>query len=1636
MIAFVDFGSDVDRWFLHAMRMWIAIFSNSGVADKLSDRLHSRKKKRAELVSVYDWVVLWFDMTLGFPGEGPERSKTWSLISSNVGSLLTNKTWKSWTDDVLCLQETRIGRNNAKSAKFEASSLGKELFLGELLPGLITSHGYRRIGHGGVAIVSPGPLTKPFLPSDDATGNFKELFASKRVSGCWIQVHPTVRALVFSIYAQTAAASDPSIHDYNNKFFDKLFEISSQFGDIPVLFTGDFQDEPSSYASIAHALHFKGWCDPLVKADSRGQLHRDITFSNDRSFSGAFEGCSSIDAILTNRVATAALQSVEILQTFHSQHRPIRAVFSWPRIFQKGCVLKMPAPFVLPSEVKSSLKSGYAEGIASTLWEEEFESHFHATSDANEQWDIANQLAIRTLLQSGAIWSAGEKSRGEPPKFLSKKLCPGQLPSGQATSLTMSWRLNALRCTHALQCRFSRVQYAGQDFCDSLLTCARLRRRLALLGYPSIWPVRTIPSLNDLFQCEAWLLKQISISDFKLKWKRIEAWKLSVRSSAKSSAKFVYKHLRNKIRDEPANLVEDSNGNIIFDPEKALQTINERWDDVFAANVLHQEPTQMLHTIWPYIHDFSQRADIPEIAAEHLMHTVQVRNPDASPGLDGWRTRELQSLPITCFKPFALVFQQLECDERELPDTLTRAKQLILNKNGSSDAMQKRLITVLPIMLLAYSGARFRHLQDWQSSFLPKELFGGIRGRHMAHVHNGLQLELDHARSQGAPLVGVKLDKSKCFDRIVPSFAGALMLSFGIPKGVIAVFLKLYAKLNRYLSYKSWMSQSATHAPNGVAQGCSLSLIAINMYMCAWVLMIRRLPSLTARVFIDDSYLWTSLANRQVLCDAISVTKLWDDLSGQKLNLDKCTVWGSDTASRRAVKLLFPQMHFAASFDVLGTLIVTDNKPATHLTEEKINKILADTKNVGALPLCMPEKTKLLGGKVLPQITFGACINLIPKVSLKQLSSGVAAALWKNRPHWRSNLVIGLLSKPHRVDVVLSRAYCTLLDFIRYVKAVPHAVAMCKQLFLDIPKTKHSLMRNVVEAANVFGLSICQDLCFSFHGSQPIAALDLNPHDLKTLLQSLARNASYHTAQTRVRKDFSKPVGMLDHGLTRAVLPKITNQTVGKLPVSALFDSVQTGCLLTNDRLCAAGLVDSPSCRFCNTSKESAHHLVHECEIVRRMIGAPHLHELGPNFALLGIVEHPLGLVKSRLKMSLPETLHCNPIRVSDVTQPLWTDGSVFASDLYWITTGGFAIIDLAGNCIASGQVWHWSLCSYTTELWAIIVAATFADSSVHIFTDNQAVAKNFAELLQLRVVPSHWSHHSWWVFLLDLCCSKFESCGAMIEVTWVPAHRLERIPCQMITEDLARAAGSTILDIERNRQADFAARDITFQCSPIDPSWLKALPVAIVKHQMWLIELAKLLHQENEADVVNRFVPAQNPEPEIDDDFIRGFFTAWSWPPLHKGPFWKPKPSSPSPMPSKWSLHHDCWGVFLAFLSGLKWRLDPLASWSYLELAGIFILRGFRFPNVDHQVETFRTFIPLIKKAALCVIRGDGDSLLPGKHNPDRNKAVGKTLPSGTLDGVELRCTSDELLALGHFLIDGGNHRLSSWEFCLCDLN
>ena len=52
----------------------------------------------------------------------------------------------------------------------------------------------------------------------------------------------------------------------------------------------------------------------------------------------------------------------------------------------------------------------------------------------------------------------------------------------------------------------------------------------------------------------------------------------------------------------------------------------------------------------------------------------------------------------------------------------------------------------------------------------------------MASLYNEVRLEMDVSQAPNSPMIGVKLDKSKAFDRVIPNVVGALLLAFGAPK--------------------------------------------------------------------------------------------------------------------------------------------------------------------------------------------------------------------------------------------------------------------------------------------------------------------------------------------------------------------------------------------------------------------------------------------------------------------------------------------------------------------------------------------------------------------------------------------------------------------------------------------------------------------------------------------------------------------------------------------------------------------------------------------------------------------------------------------------------------------------------------
>lgn len=201
--------------------------------------------------------------------------------------------------------------------------------------------------------------------------------------------------------------------------------------------------------------------------------------------------------------------------------------------------------------------------------------------------------------------------------------------------------------------------------------------------------------------------------------------------------------------------------------------------------------------------------------------------------------------------------------------------------------MNKRIISVFPVFALAYTSARFHQLQNWQLQVMPQTLFGGIKTRKMSQLQTSLKIHIDQASCDNQPLIGMKLDKSKCFDRLIPSITSALFLAIGVPKTLVTFFVCMYQKLRKYLSYKTWTSSTFTTSPNGLVQGCSLSLLAINAHMMIWSIFLEQLPHICVSAFIDDAYLFAKLCNLDCLRQALEITEWWDNLTGQLANTKK-----------------------------------------------------------------------------------------------------------------------------------------------------------------------------------------------------------------------------------------------------------------------------------------------------------------------------------------------------------------------------------------------------------------------------------------------------------------------------------------------------------------------------------------------------------------------------------------------------------------------------------------------------------------------------------------------------------------------------------------------------------------------------
>ena len=189
----------------------------------------------------------------------------------------------------------------------------------------------------------------------------------------------------------------------------------------------------------------------------------------------------------------------------------------------------------------------------------------------------------------------------------------------------------------------------------------------------------------------------------------------------------------------------------------------------------------------------------------------------------------------------------------------------------------------------------------------------------------------------------------------------------------------IFSSLTRFLCYKQWCSDRPTTCANGVVQGCSFSILAINALMTVWCLFLRKIPHIQFAAYNDDSYIWAHLQHTEFLKHAFQVTELWDCLTGQDLNKKKCQAFATSTAARKRLKTHFPEVGHTHVVTVLGVNLNVTNNKNTMWPADKSNKIIKDLKSIRAISCSKKIACHLIATKVIPQLNFMPSLSKIPK---------------------------------------------------------------------------------------------------------------------------------------------------------------------------------------------------------------------------------------------------------------------------------------------------------------------------------------------------------------------------------------------------------------------------------------------------------------------------------------------------------------------------------------------------------------------------------------------------------------------------------------------------------------------------------
>ena len=416
--------------------------------------------------------------------------------------------------------------------------------------------------------------------------------------------------------------------------------------------------------------------------------------------------------------------------------------------------------------------------------------------------------------------------------------------------------------------------------------------------------------------------------------------------------------------------------------------------------------------------------ELPNIGWREVKHKLAHMKAKSSPGPDGWRVKELKSLPDRALMQLCRIMNRMEM-QQQVPSILAATWSALLPvTKPHATALDMRPIALASVVWRCYAGVRCRALQDWMDNCMSDQLYAYRRGRSAGQAALKLGLAVDKANLEGQQLHVISLDASKAFPAASRWQLMHVMRKRGCSERVLSTLENFYSHcVTVYRVMGKYISKGAAAPQRGILQGCPLSVLCFSSLQEPLIqFMQRHFPQIEMVIYADDVSYWST--DKELLLLATPHILRFYALAGVTLNAKKTQYW---TLQQNKETFDFDQTTLQATtaITILGHTFDSKGADQPEAMARLTDKIMNKLQRLKELPMSEDAKEHSAGAIIGAAAWYCPWIAICQGITLHGPRMALLSAI---RPRLSTGpraqaAAIALCIKFHAVDPFLSPCY-------------------------------------------------------------------------------------------------------------------------------------------------------------------------------------------------------------------------------------------------------------------------------------------------------------------------------------------------------------------------------------------------------------------------------------------------------------------------------------------------------------------------------------------------------------------------------------------------------------------------------------